>query len=240
MRRVIALIASLYPRSWRERYGEEFAALLDDVAPSPRAALNTFRGALFMHIRTWSRGWIFAVSALCTCGAFVAALHFVSGDYISRGILGVDSAEPPQAIGDSVYGFDKAVESREALTYIITSEHLYEQQRTRKLFEDVLNQMRRDIKVEPMRRADGSLAAISVAFDYPEPRTAQRVTDKLLASFVDQSNGAATTLKVLDAAELPKGSTHNLTLIAANAGVLVGLLTLALLFGARHLMARKA
>jgi hypothetical protein len=33
MRRFILLLARLYPRSWRRRYGEEFEALLRDLNP---------------------------------------------------------------------------------------------------------------------------------------------------------------------------------------------------------------
>lgn len=39
------VLVHLYPPSWRERYGEEYLALLEDVGPGPRAVLNTARGA---------------------------------------------------------------------------------------------------------------------------------------------------------------------------------------------------
>ena len=35
MRLVIRFAAKLYPRSWRERYGAEFDALLDDIGADP-------------------------------------------------------------------------------------------------------------------------------------------------------------------------------------------------------------
>ena len=39
-------LVRLYPSSWRERYGEEFSALLDDVPAAPRTVMDIVRGAL--------------------------------------------------------------------------------------------------------------------------------------------------------------------------------------------------
>lgn len=41
----------LYPRDWRARYGEEFAAVLDQRPPSPRDALDVLRGAIDTRLR---------------------------------------------------------------------------------------------------------------------------------------------------------------------------------------------
>jgi hypothetical protein len=43
-------LVRLYPRAWRERYEEEFVALLDDRPPNPRDFLDTIRGALDAHL----------------------------------------------------------------------------------------------------------------------------------------------------------------------------------------------
>jgi hypothetical protein len=40
----------LYPAAWRERYGDEFAALLDDCRLSPLNLLDVLRGALDAHL----------------------------------------------------------------------------------------------------------------------------------------------------------------------------------------------
>ncbi len=41
----------LYPEAWRERYGEEMHALLDETPPSVAATLDLLRGALTAHLR---------------------------------------------------------------------------------------------------------------------------------------------------------------------------------------------
>ncbi len=41
----------LYPRAWRARYGEEFLALLDEQAPTPRVVVDLILGAVDAHLR---------------------------------------------------------------------------------------------------------------------------------------------------------------------------------------------
>ena len=44
-------LLSLYPEAWRDRYGEEMSALLDQTAPSVTGTLDLLRGAVAAHIR---------------------------------------------------------------------------------------------------------------------------------------------------------------------------------------------
>ena len=48
MSRWIELAAKFYPAKWRERYGTEFQALLEDLNPGWREFLNVLGGALKM------------------------------------------------------------------------------------------------------------------------------------------------------------------------------------------------
>ncbi len=43
-------IVRLYPRAWRERYGDEVLALLEDRPPGPRASLDLLFGAMDAHV----------------------------------------------------------------------------------------------------------------------------------------------------------------------------------------------
>jgi len=54
MRPAIRFIAQLYPPNWRDRYGREFNALLDDVNPSWRDLLDVLRRGLEMRVATWT------------------------------------------------------------------------------------------------------------------------------------------------------------------------------------------
>jgi hypothetical protein len=62
-------LMALHPRRWRERYGEEFAALLDDTKLSPAMVLNVMAHAAKLHVRAHPR-------ALQVCGALVLSAFF--------------------------------------------------------------------------------------------------------------------------------------------------------------------
>lgn len=79
----------LYPRSWRDRYGDEFAALLEDCPTRPQTFLDVVRGCLDAH---WTAGRLrkdlrmlrYALLALAAVVVFVVsfivlntAIHFV-------------------------------------------------------------------------------------------------------------------------------------------------------------------
>jgi hypothetical protein len=42
-------LIALYPARWRDRYGDEFAALLDEEPVTPRLVIDVIRGALDAH-----------------------------------------------------------------------------------------------------------------------------------------------------------------------------------------------
>ncbi len=73
----------LYPAAWRKRYGDEFAALLEDVRPTPLALLDVLLGALDAHLHAdllpggvlsmTSRLRSSAIAAFCAFAVFVLA-----------------------------------------------------------------------------------------------------------------------------------------------------------------------
>lgn len=48
-------LLALYPSAWRERYGEEMSALLEESAPNLAATLDLGRGALLAHLHPLAR-----------------------------------------------------------------------------------------------------------------------------------------------------------------------------------------
>ena len=71
MRRWIAWAALLYPRSWRERYGDEFDALVEDAAADWRQLLNVTRSAITMQVSDHI-GELKLAGALMLAGALLA------------------------------------------------------------------------------------------------------------------------------------------------------------------------
>ncbi len=75
-----ALLA-LYPEPWRERYGEEMSALLDDDPPGPRGLGSLVSGAAGAHLRPrrcWREGAGPAGSMRLSVGALFACWMLVS------------------------------------------------------------------------------------------------------------------------------------------------------------------
>src|SRR5882672_2232496 len=70
MRNLIRFAAWLYPRRWRERYGVEFDALLEDVRPGWLELLNVLKGAVAMQIRHLGP----MAAGFAVAGALVAGL----------------------------------------------------------------------------------------------------------------------------------------------------------------------
>ena len=52
MKTLMGWAVRLYPAAWRERYGAEFEALLEDVGPSGGDLWNVVRGAMAMQMTT--------------------------------------------------------------------------------------------------------------------------------------------------------------------------------------------
>ena len=74
MRSVIRFFARLYPKPWRDRYGVEFQALLDDAGADAPAAADVLKGAALMQIRRrWAIGAVGFISALAMLLAWSAS-----------------------------------------------------------------------------------------------------------------------------------------------------------------------
>jgi hypothetical protein len=83
MKHLIRLAAKLYPGPWRDRYGEEFEALLDDAGINGRIAFNVLTGAVLMQVQRWQK---VGTAALLAMGALFAASWWVGQrPYISPG-----------------------------------------------------------------------------------------------------------------------------------------------------------
>jgi hypothetical protein len=73
---VIRLLLGLYPDAWRERYGEELSALLEETGTGPRVALDTARGAVVAHLRDVPRAAPGARARLTVSGVLGAFIAF--------------------------------------------------------------------------------------------------------------------------------------------------------------------
>ncbi len=164
----------LYPRAWRERYGDEFEALLDDVALGWRDAANIVRGALKMHLNGGSLLKLSAVLGAVGLIVGAAASFTTEKQYISTGAVRIESelgAEDrvPQAV--------TAALSRGSLAEIVQrpSLDLYRPERARVPMEDVIETMRKAIRI--VKNPNGT---VEISFSYSDAAKAEATVRALM------------------------------------------------------------
>jgi len=239
MSRLIHFLARLYPRSWRQRYGAEFEALLEDVRPDGRTAANVLTGALAMQVRTWKSWGILAVSALV--GAAVVAGLFVAmpKSYVSNAVVNVSGQADQHATIEAINALAMDVESRGSLVRVITTYNLYLRERSRMPLEDVIDEMKKQIIVEPV---GANLSAFAIRFSYTDPHVAQNVTQELIARFMDENVRQAppgVNLQLLDPPSLPQSPFHPNKPLLFGLGVACSLLMWGGLSAWRSVSARR-
>jgi len=121
--------------------------------------------------------------------------------YESSAVVKVASKAILQDNLDYLVSLDQSVESGDFLSRIITTYSLY----PRMPMEDVIEVMKKSIRIEPLPKDSKNATAFVVRFVYTDPLIAQKVTDELVARFLQESLGdPSATLSVLDRASLPR------------------------------------
>ena len=234
MSRLIRFLARLYPRSWRERYGAEYSALLEEVRPDGRTAADVFIGALAMQIRNWKSWGILAASALFGAGVIGSLFVAVPNSYSSIAVLKVGGQAGTLLSDDAldeINALTVDLESRSRLTQVITAYDLYRGERSRMPLEDVLEEMKSHIRIEPI---GSNGAAVAIGFSYSDPRIAQQVTEGIASRFLTASRDSrSVSLEILDPASLPQSSIRNYPVI-----IVSGIACFLLMWGALSLIRR--
>ncbi len=219
MRQLIRWTARLYPAPWRERYGEELDALVEDIRPEWGDLFNVLLGALRMQMTTWN--YLKILAAVALAGALLAGVFaFRTPDrYVSTAVVRITPAG--QGDNDRQMALDRLVElqqevlSRTSLAQIIQEPalNLYPEDRQKMPLDDVVENMRnKAIRIQLAPAQNGGVPAFVISFEYPDKFKAQAVVRKLVNSFFTQNNlergnqapPAAEILKVLDPASLPQ------------------------------------
>src|SRR5258708_668401 len=133
MRPAIRFVARLYPVSWRDRYGREFNALVDDVNPGWRDLLDVLGRGLELRVATW--GFRKIVAACVMAGALFGGVlsPMMPDQSVSIAAIRVHAAQQPVPAHPSVLSiidiaWNKAV-TRDSLVGLIERNHLYERER---------------------------------------------------------------------------------------------------------------
>lgn len=253
MKRWIRLAVGLYPPDWRNRYGAEFGALLEDVGPGWRDFWDVLRGALAMQMKVSSFGKVTAACGLA--GAMIAAVVAFQMDnrYVSYTVLRLSApAGATMDDGRAAEQFQQLEEellSRSFLTNIIQSKDLdlYKRERQHMPLEDIVQSMKtRDIQI---RRIHGGQMAnvFQVLFKSADPVSAQAVTSRLAERMIDLNlarteslpksavpDRTPAILQVLDPANVPESPVSPNRPVIAGLGLIGGLVLGAVLMGVRR------
>jgi len=182
MRRLAWWASRVYPAAWRQRYGAEFEALLEDAALQSGDVWDVLWGALTMRMTRVNLVTITA--ALAVAGGLIAGvftLGSVAG-YTSTGTLRAQLSNQDPAF--ATVAFQRAMQnttSRGTLAELIQRPDLdlYREARAKDPLEDIILRMRRDIAVRNRGTGSGR-ADLTVSFHYADPVLAQRTNAALM------------------------------------------------------------
>lgn len=200
MRRWIGLAAALYPREWRAEFGEEFRAVLDDVKPGWRVFGNVLRGAIEMRMVN-GRNWTKVIAAMALAGALVgfAASYRVAPMYVSSAAIRVTPVADPLRPASAEVLRERALQhtqelqarlmSRAGLAAIINAPGLplYRAELKNEPFEDVIDEMRRNIRMTRVTssKSDPVPIVLSISFSYPDAPQAQAAVRLLVSKYLE-------------------------------------------------------
>jgi len=152
----------------------------------------------------WILGPTFAALVVATV---VACLW--PDTYISTGIIRVVPPQVPETyvppnitsqMSQRVNSMYQTISSRGNLTNIINLYDLYRRDRSRKPMEDIVEQMRRDIKISNISsfsQGERQISAFQISFSYENRLVAQKVTADLVSRFMTENTRELTTASVL-------------------------------------------
>ena len=153
--------------------------------------------------KAWILGPTFAALVVSTV---VACLW--PDTYVSTAIIRVVPPIVPESFVPSninsqmsqrINSMYQTISSRGNLTNIINLYDLYRRDRSRKPMEDIVEQMRRDIKVGsvvPLSQGERQISAFQITFSYENRIVAQKVTADLVSRFMTENTRERTTQSV--------------------------------------------
>ena len=213
LRLTLRWVARLYPRTWRGRYGEEFAALMEEL-PEGRVGWVTladvFRGALEMQFRRGVIGKAVAggLAGLAIGGGVSLA---IPDRYVTVALVRVASGVDDVTLAA---GLKRSLE-REELARFIEKHGLYGGE------ADAAQRMEQDVRVTLVQRSQDGSRGMRISYTHRVPETAQRVAGDIVAAVVKGQAG----LVLRDAPGMPQTPVSPNRSLLLMLGVAAGVMT---------------
>ncbi len=174
---------------------------MDDAFEPKNLELKDY-WAMVVRRRWWLLGSFFLLGWL----GFAVA-QFWPYLYRSEALILVEQQKVPEQyvtpnvisdLQDRLQSMTQQILSRTRLQRLIDQFGLYPRERARMIVEDVVNKMRKDIRIEPLeaRGRPGELTAFRISYAAKNPRVAQQVTNELTSLFIEENLQARTQQSV--------------------------------------------
>lgn len=184
MRNLLHFAARMYPRTWRERYSEEFAAFLEDLRPHWKDVFDILRGGIKMQLARVNPITILAASVLLGGLAAAGFWYTAPTKWRSEAVVSVRPSDVQRLPTDAVAEMSKRAFSNSQVAGVIAGYDLYPAERASRPMADIIKLARKDIMIR-FKGADPDIFLVS--FTYPDPRVAQIVVNNLLKLLVEEN-----------------------------------------------------
>ena len=203
MRNLLHFVARLYPQAWRERYGDEFAALVEDLRPQWKDLFDILRGGIIMQLARLNPVTVVAASVLLSGIAIASLWYATPAKWRSEAVVAVRSRDGRPISKDLVAELSQRAFSNGQLGSLIARYDLYPTERAHRPISDVIESAKRDITI---RFEESDPNAFLVSFTYKDPSVAQRVVSQLLTLLVEENFRIAflSQLQIRAPANLPQ------------------------------------
>jgi len=177
-------VTRLYPAEWRQRYGDEFEALLEDRPPTLSSLFDLMKGATKMHLSVPAFPKLALLLSVAGLLAGWGASFLVTPSYISQATLVMEQkpGSPPTEFRPDIAAMQQEIMSRTSLSAVINDPRLdlYGSERSSQPLEDVIETMRtRDLHFT----LAGTGSAFTISFAYRDPVKAHDTVQTVITKF---------------------------------------------------------
>jgi uncharacterized protein involved in exopolysaccharide biosynthesis len=161
---------------------------VDVLSPASRPA---------SHRRMWA--WVVTSTVLIGAAAGFVTSRLMPEQYRSRAVIQIVPPQVPSEyvrvtspvpLADRIQGLTQIVLSRTRLERVIKEFNLYQEERTSRTMEEVVEYFRKNISIQPNMAGESSTPvkdAFTVSYTGRSPVTVMKVTEKLAAYLKDES-----------------------------------------------------
>jgi hypothetical protein len=191
----------LYPPAWRARYRAELEALIEDAGPGRGDTFDLLKEAIRMRVlESWPFAQLAIVLGIAGLLAGTGVFAIAKPRWVSQTELKISAparltgdlprATVDQELTDQFQKMRNETLSRRSLSAIVQAPdlELYRKERESQPLEDVIEQMKRDLRIDLVRLPESGIA-FRISFQYPDKIRAQKTVQKLITTFADANIG---------------------------------------------------